>query len=141
MRLSSSIHRRRAPLYNNERTDAMLDLKDFIHLPQLATLFDELAADAPGFVVVAGLEPRPLALAAAQRGIRVVAQLDTIFRGAEIARQLRDFGAAREQLRGPAWLIAVQRLPALCPRCKQPARLDRARRAELRRRCPTAPAG
>src|SRR5438105_7025638 len=39
----------------------MLDLKDFIHLPQLATLFDELAADAPGLVVVAGLEPRPLA--------------------------------------------------------------------------------
>src|SRR5438105_4371499 len=61
MRLSSSIHRRRAPLYNNERTHPMLDLKDFIHLPQLATLFDELAADAPGFVVVAGLEPRPLA--------------------------------------------------------------------------------
>src|SRR5439155_16712579 len=201
-----------------------------------ATLFDELAADAPGFVVVAGLEPRPLAsqlldgafdvtppsgrsmvfgivarrllaahpgqhamvvaetrdvvrfpkrrgrveyarvrppftfaslieeamqrgqakiliverlspecvplaLAAAQRGIRVVAQLDTIFRGAEIARQLLDFGAASEQLRGPAWLIAVQRLPALCPRCKQTARLDRARRAELRRRCPNAPAG
>src|SRR5207237_6335642 len=67
-------------------------------------------------LIVERLTPEciPLALAAAQRGIRVIAQLDTIFRGAEIARQLLDWGAQSDQLRGRAWLIAVQRMPALC---------------------------
>lgn len=37
----------------------MLDLNAFYHLPQLDTLFDEIARDAAGMVIVAGLEPRP----------------------------------------------------------------------------------
>jgi serine phosphatase RsbU (regulator of sigma subunit) len=38
----------------------MLEFKDFFHLPQLDPLVDQLVADGPGLVVVAGLDARPL---------------------------------------------------------------------------------
>ncbi len=37
----------------------MLDLNAFHHLPQLDSLFDEIAREDAGLVIVAGLEPRP----------------------------------------------------------------------------------
>lgn len=37
----------------------MLDLNAFHHLPQLDALFDEIAREDAGLVIVAGLEPRP----------------------------------------------------------------------------------
>ncbi len=43
----------------------MLELKDFYHLPQVDTLLSQLAADEPGLIVVAGLDPRPPVGAAA----------------------------------------------------------------------------
>jgi serine phosphatase RsbU (regulator of sigma subunit) len=36
----------------------MLKLGDFIHLPQVDTLFEQLIADAPGLMIVAGSDPR-----------------------------------------------------------------------------------
>ncbi len=41
----------------------MLELKDFVHLPQMDTLIEQLVADRPGLVLVAGLDPRPVASA------------------------------------------------------------------------------
>ncbi|MCP4541282.1 MAG: SpoIIE family protein phosphatase [Chloroflexi bacterium] len=72
-------------------------------------------------------------LNAAQAGIRVLVLLDTVFRGADVVRQLLDWGVPREQLyagdRGLAWIIAVQRMATLCSRCKRlsppdPAQLE-----------------
>lgn len=40
----------------------MLELKDFVHLPQLEPRFAEMVAAGPGLVVVAGLDPRSHAL-------------------------------------------------------------------------------
>ncbi len=186
----------------------MLELKDFLHLPQLDPLMDEVAASRSGLIVVAGADPhqpesvagfspsgraaifrillrqlleadptaraiviaehkeavrlprhlrrrvqftlvrgiytyegaiaqaikqRPSllvidqlnvdtavpALAAAQQGLCVLAPLDTIFRGAEVARVLLDWGATQAQLAGLRWVVAVQRLPMLCPHCRQ----------------------
>lgn len=34
----------------------MLELKDFIHLPELDPIIEQLAADGPGLIVVAGLD-------------------------------------------------------------------------------------
>jgi hypothetical protein len=42
----------------------VLTLKDFYHLPQLDTVVGQLVADGPGLIVVAGLDPRPLAWSA-----------------------------------------------------------------------------
>ncbi|MBN1136595.1 MAG: SpoIIE family protein phosphatase [Anaerolineae bacterium] len=206
----------------------MLELKDLIHLPEVDRLFEEMAADGPGLIVVAGLDPRPsagatagdrflpsgrsaifrivmrqilttrprtqaivlaeseeavrlprqirrrvtlslvdkalpyaqritqaarkrpdlvvidrlcaenavAALDAAQRGVRVLAQLDTVCRGAEVARQLADLGASQEQIRTLRWVVAVQRLASLCPVCKQPAPLNAAQMARLQRLYP-----
>ncbi|MBX3059953.1 MAG: SpoIIE family protein phosphatase [Anaerolineae bacterium] len=186
----------------------MLELKDFLHLPQLDPLMDEVAASRSGLIVVAGADPhqpedvagfspsgraaifrillrqlleadptaraiviaqhkeavrlprqlrprvqftlvrgvytyegaitqailqRPSllvidqlnvdtavpALAAAQQGLCVLAPLDTIFRGAEVARVLLDWGATQAQLAALRWVLAVQRLPMLCPHCRQ----------------------
>jgi hypothetical protein len=37
----------------------MLELKDFLHLPQLDELLAQIDARAPGLIVVAGVDPRP----------------------------------------------------------------------------------
>jgi len=55
----------------------------------------------------------------AARGKRVLAQLDTIFWGARILRHFLDLGARYEQLAGIDWIVTVQRMPTLCPNCKQ----------------------
>jgi len=206
----------------------MLKLEDFFHLPQLDTLVEQLVADGPGLIVVAGLDPRsqdlpaasdgflpsgrsaifrilmrhilaahptaqalvvagskeairvprrlrrqvklslvkppdtyadrladavrqrpdllvidrlcaataPAATEAARGGLRVLSQVDTVFRGAGVARYLLDLGVSHEQLSGLSWVVAVQRLATLCPRCKRPAPPDAAQLAELRRRAP-----
>jgi serine phosphatase RsbU (regulator of sigma subunit) len=206
----------------------VLELKDFFHLPEIEPLVEQLIADGPGLIVVAGLDPRPLpppttsdgflpsgraailrilmrqmltahpgrraivvaeaedairvhrdlrrrvqlspvqppetyadaiaratnrrpdllvieqltaesapaALQAARAGLRVLSQLDTVFRGAEVGRHLLDLGVRRDLLDGLAWVVAVQRLATLCPRCKEPAPPDPAQLAELRRRHP-----
>jgi serine phosphatase RsbU (regulator of sigma subunit) len=206
----------------------MLELRDFFHLPEIELLVEQLIADGPGLVVVAGLDARPLvppsaqggflpsgrpamlrmllwqilegrpgtravvvaesgdamriprpfrrridlwavgpsegygdaveratarrpdllvvdrltaesapaALRAAQTGLRVLGQLDTIFRGAGVARHLLDLGVPESALGGLAWVVAVQRLATLCPHCKQEAAVEPAQQAELGRRFP-----
>jgi serine phosphatase RsbU (regulator of sigma subunit) len=189
----------------------MLELKDFLHLPQLDPLIEQMAANGPGVILIAGLDARPLAAApdadtflpsgrtaifrilmrhilesrprtralvvaadkdlirlprelkrrvehvpvqsphhyadriasaaqrrpgllvidqlgpesaaaaleAAQRGLRVLSQVDTIFRGGDAARSLLDLDVPRPLLTNLSWVIAVQRLAMLCTRCKQ----------------------
>jgi serine phosphatase RsbU (regulator of sigma subunit) len=103
---------------------------------------DRIAAAAsrrPGLLVIDRLcaETVPAALEAAQSGLRVLSQLDTVFRGADVARHLLDLGVSQELLNGLTWVVAVGRLATLCPRCKQPAPPDTAQLTELRRRYPT----
>jgi len=81
-------------------------------------------------------ETTPAALEAAQGGLQVLSQLDTVFRGAGVARQLLDLGVGQERLGGLTWVLAVQRLPTLCPRCKRPAPPAPGQVAGLRRRYP-----
>ncbi len=206
----------------------MLELKDFYHLPQVDTLFDQLAAGEPGLIVVAGLDPRPrtgpaagdrflpsgrsaifrilmrhilaarprsqaivvaeseeairlprqirrqvtlsrvdelaayahcivraahkrpdllvidrlcaenaaAALEAVRRGVRVLAQIDTAYYGAEVARHLVDLGVPPEQIRTLRWVVTVQRLATLCPTCKQPTPAGPAQMARLQRLYP-----
>ncbi len=185
----------------------MLDLNAFHHLPQLDSLFDEIAREDAGLVVVAGLEPRPHlgydaassgrgfvfsilarqifrahphtraaivsehadaqlrlsarardrvklfsanaedyatvmenamargyplvfaekfsrecfapALQAAQRGRRIVTQMDTPLAGAWVARELREGIEDDALLRELRAVIAVQRMQTLCADCKQ----------------------
>ena len=201
----------------------MLKLDDFFHLPELATLMEQLLHDESGLTVVAGLDPRPLAtstggvlasgrsamlrvllrsffdtypratativaddkafiripnhlkrriklvlvppgdsyadmiasiaqrrpdmlvidrlcdqttaaaLNAAREGVRVLSQIDTIFRGAGVARHLLDFGATTEQLGALRWVMAVQRFQTLCSVCKQPITPSAGQQAFLRR--------
>ncbi len=82
------------------------------------------------------IDNTPAALEAAQHGLRVLSQIDTVFRGTGAARHLLDLGAAQHQLAGLAWVIAVQRLPALCPHCKQAVQPDDTQVAWLRQRYP-----
>jgi len=206
----------------------MLKLEDFFHLPQLDTLVEHVAADGPGLVVVAGLDPPPTpapaasdrflpsgrstifrilmreiltarpalhaivvtddkasfqiprqlrrrvrllqvqppntyadlvtnavgrwpgllvidrlcaeiatqVLEAARQGLCVLAQFDTVFRGAGVASHLLDLGVPRKHLGGLAWVVTVQRTAALCPHCKQPAPPASAQLDALRRRYP-----
>jgi sigma-B regulation protein RsbU (phosphoserine phosphatase) len=81
-------------------------------------------------------ESAPAALEAALGGRRVLSQVDTIFRGAEVARHLRDLGVPDTLLAGLSWILSVQRLPALCAYCREPDPPDPLRLAELVRRYP-----
>ncbi|MGE5138247.1 MAG: SpoIIE family protein phosphatase [Rudaea sp.] len=191
----------------------MLGLKDFIHLPRLVSLFDEIAVSGPGVVLLAGLEQRPraggevgwqpsgrsaiagillrqilaarpsrvvvvaaskdairlpprqraraefidtdseadlrplldralgragglvvfdrlsdetasLAFHAAARGARVVAQIDSIFRGRDVLEQLVDAGVPGPDLQHLHWVVSVARLPLLCTNCREPETPD-----------------
>jgi len=92
----------------------------------------------PGLLVIDRLcaETAPAALEAAQEGLRVLSQLDTVFRGSGIVRHLLDLGVPRERLSGLTWVLTVQRMATLCPRCKRPASPDPAQLTALRRRYP-----
>ncbi len=81
-----------------------------------------LAQQRPDLLVIDQLSGAavPAALEAARGGARVLAQIDTIFRGGDVARQLRDLGATDGQLAGLRWLVAVGRMRTLCPHCKTP---------------------
>jgi serine phosphatase RsbU (regulator of sigma subunit) len=206
----------------------MLQLKDLFHLPLLDPLIEQVVADGPGLIVVAGLDPRPLAMtvgsgsfrpsgrsaifrilfhqileehpsakaiavaenreavrvprrlhrrvqrswvvppytysevitaatkrrpdllvvdqlnadnavaimAAATEGLRVLTQLDTVFRGADVAHALLDMGVSLKELAGLRWVLAVQRLETLCPKCRHPITPSPEQVAELDRRCP-----
>jgi sigma-B regulation protein RsbU (phosphoserine phosphatase) len=100
---------------------------------------DRAASRRTDLLVIGRLcsEAASSALAAARRGMRVLTQLDTIFRGANVARQLVDWGMSREQLASLTWIVSVQRLPTLCPHCKEPMTPERAQLAELHRWYPT----
>jgi serine phosphatase RsbU (regulator of sigma subunit) len=206
----------------------MLELKDFLHLPQLDELLEQIDANTPGLIVVAGVDPRPhaqageadgilpsgrgaffrilvrqiiaahptalaavvapsrnalharrelrrrvenfvveppltyehqIALAvrrrpqllvidhltpenaaaaaeAAQSGPCVLSQIDTIFRGADVAEALVDLGMPRAALDQLRWVVSVQRMAMLCPRCKRPAPLPPGQAEQLRQHFP-----
>jgi len=76
----------------------------------------------PGLLVIDHLDAAsaPLALQAACQGLRVLAQMDTLLTGSQVARQLIEQGASAQDLSGLDWVLGVQRLPVLCPHCKHP---------------------
>jgi serine phosphatase RsbU (regulator of sigma subunit) len=108
--------------------------------------YDESIADAaarrPDLLVVDRLtaESARAALCAASSGLRVLSQLDTVLRGAEVARLLSQSGMRAEHpgsrsrassrakhgdLRGDlrgglAWVLTVHRLATLCSLCRTP---------------------
>lgn len=86
-----------------------------------ADLIFTAAIRHPGLLVIDHLAPDSVAAAfeAARRGVRVLTQLDTVFRGAGVARQLLDWGAEDEA--GLTWVVTVQRMATLCDQCRVPA--------------------
>ncbi|MBI4787630.1 MAG: SpoIIE family protein phosphatase [Chloroflexi bacterium] len=75
----------------------------------------------------------PLALDAARANIRVLTQVNCVFRGADVARYLLDLGVRDDLLAAVRWIVTVDRLPKLCSNCKQPASVDADRLRELTR--------
>ncbi len=75
----------------------------------------------PGLLVLERLDGQTAQTAAEAvgMGIRVLSQVDTIFRGAGVARFLQSMGLTRAQLSMLTWVLTVQRQPVLCPGCKQ----------------------
>ena len=87
---------------------------------------NEAVRRRPGLLVLEQLsvETLPTAIEAARRGVRVLTQVDTIFRGAGVARFLESQGMTHDHLDLLRWVISVLRLPVLCPACKQPIPAD-----------------
>ena len=105
---------------------------------------DQIRAAAerkPDLLVIDRLCPENVgpALEAAKRGLRVLSQMDTVFRGAAVARHLMDLGAPAGLLDALCWVLAVQRVPTLCVHCRapvapEPALLERLQSAGRRLR-------
>jgi serine phosphatase RsbU (regulator of sigma subunit) len=66
-------------------------------------------------------ETAPAIFEAAEAGLRVLTQLDTILFGAQIPYQLLTMGVETQQLDALSWIVSLLHLPALCPKCKRPA--------------------
>ena len=75
----------------------------------------EAAARGPDLLLVERLDAGSAAAAlhAAAGGLRVLTQVDTVFRGAEVARFLLDLGVSRELLSALTWVVAVERTMSL----------------------------
>lgn len=58
-----------------------------------------------------------------QAGKRVITQYNTLLRGASVIDDLRLQGIYPGDLPVPVWILAVKRLPALCPECRQPVEI------------------
>jgi serine phosphatase RsbU (regulator of sigma subunit) len=80
---------------------------------------------SPDLLVIDRLnhENTPLVFQAAADGRRVLAQIDTVLRGARALREIQALGAPPDMLPYLKWLVAVQRFPTICPACRQPAPL------------------
>jgi serine phosphatase RsbU (regulator of sigma subunit) len=111
----------RVPREFRRQVDTLLVQPPYTYASRIA----EAARLHPELLVIDRLssENIPAVLDAAHNGARVLSQLDTVFRGMNVARYLLDLGATSDQLLSLTWVITVQRLPALCPHCKQPAML------------------
>lgn len=105
----------RVPRRQRNRVELTLIEDENAYAEQIAAPTDA------GFVILDRLNAANVAaaLSAAQNGLRVIAQLDTVFRGPEVVRQLLELGAGEGQLGSLSWILSVQRMPALCPNCKQ----------------------
>lgn len=89
-----------------------------------AQLVDEAARSGARLLVLDELQDAETAwaaLRAARQGVRVLTQIDTILCGSGVMRQLLEMGLQPAELDGLHWILTVQRLPTLCPHCKQPA--------------------
>ncbi|MCI0395569.1 MAG: SpoIIE family protein phosphatase [Chloroflexi bacterium] len=116
-----------------------------IHLVNKAHSYEDSIRAAsllrPDLLVVDTLneETTALVLEAAQSGLKVLSQIDTIFHGADVARRLLELGASRELLAALRWVVTVQRLATLCPHCKQPVAAEAVDWPALQRRYPALP--
>jgi serine phosphatase RsbU (regulator of sigma subunit) len=52
--------------------------------------------------------------------VHVLAQLDTACHGTDAVTALLELGVPQQRINGLRWIVSVQRLPTLCPRCKRP---------------------
>jgi serine phosphatase RsbU (regulator of sigma subunit) len=79
----------------------------------------------PGLLVIDHLteETIPGALYAARSGLHVLSQFDTVLWGAQAAYQVLSLGGQLPNPDGLSWVLSVQRLAALCPRCRKPVTL------------------
>jgi serine phosphatase RsbU (regulator of sigma subunit) len=103
---------------------------DFWKLRQEDT-YDSLIGAArhrrPGLLIIDQLneDNSRAALDAAHRGLMVLAQMDTVFHGAGVARHLVSICGDGAPIAGLKGVLSIQRLPTLCDHCKQPVEPDR----------------
>ena len=99
-----------------------------------------LSGVPPELVILEEIEDAQVATAAlqlARLGVKLLAQVDSPYRGLGLVRDLIDAGAGRDLvLRHVTWVIASQRVPALCPVCLVSREPDRLELAELRTQFP-----
>lgn len=92
--------------------------------------YDRQIANAVGFhpdlLVVdrLTLESAQVVFQAARQGMKVLSSIDSALRGAGLVRHLTSLGIEPGSLSALAWVLSMQRLPALCSACRQPAALS-----------------
>ncbi len=79
-------------------------------------------ARKPGLLAIDALNEHSatMALTAAQQGLRVLVQLDSLLVGEAAKRHILTLGVTANRLNSLRWVISVRRVPAICPRCRQP---------------------
>jgi len=57
---------------------------------------------------------------AAAQGICILTEIDTALAGGEVLQEIVTLGGSSDDTSLVSWAITVQRVPSLCPKCKQP---------------------
>lgn len=90
--------------------------------PAYAEAIASVTRHGPGLLLLEQFGPgeAPAAVEAALRGWRILAPVDSVYRGADVAREMGEGGASGDMLAGLAWVVTTCRLPMLCAACKRP---------------------
>ncbi|MGH2592117.1 MAG: GAF domain-containing protein, partial [Anaerolineae bacterium] len=92
------------------------------HVDGFSTGLQQAMMRAPDLLVIDRLNTvtAQTTFHAAATGRRILTQIDTAVVGGEVLQEIVGLGCSPSQMSLVSWVVAVQRVPALCTTCKQP---------------------
>lgn len=107
---------------NHQRRQVEFVAAPLDHVDNFTTGLQQAMMRDPDLLVIDRLNTvtAPATFHAAATGRRILTQIDTALAGGEVLQEIVGLGCSPSQMSLVAWVIAVQRVPALCSYCKQP---------------------
>ncbi len=112
------------PVANHQRRQVEIILAPIDHVDGFTTGLQQAMMRNPDLLAIDRLNTvtAQATFHAAATGRRILTQIDTALVGGDVLQEIVGLGCSPSQMSLVSWVIAVQRVPALCTYCKQPHR-------------------